>query len=183
MAGKSEPDTTVRWVIGTGLVLLIAIVSATYKLVTRIDGIEAEGASRSITISDRVKVIEGFLREKYPEFKNFARKESLSQFAEQVDRFVFVPPGAQKIPATVEQYHPQTHSIVLQSVTDQTEDLQVPPDADVWVFIPNLRRVRRVSSPAASIILTKVMQRGGAAVVVYGPDRKVKSIYLAPVEP
>jgi hypothetical protein len=68
-------------------------------------------------------------------------------------------------------------------VTDQTEDLQVPPDVDVWVFIPNLRRVRRISGALASSILTKVMQRGGAAVVVYGPDRKVKSIYLAPVEP
>lgn len=68
-------------------------------------------------------------------------------------------------------------------MTDRTEDLQVPPDVDVWVFIPNLRRVWRVSGPAASSILTKVVQRSGAAVVVYGPDRKVKSIYLAPVEP
>jgi hypothetical protein len=126
-----------------------------------------------------VKVIEGFLREKYPEFSNFARKESLYRFAEQIDRFVSVPPGAQKTPATVEQYHPQTHSIAFQTVTDQTENFQVPPDVDVWVFIPSLRRTRRVSGALGSSVLTEAMKRGSPAVVVYGPDRRVKSIYLA----
>jgi alpha-glucosidase (family GH31 glycosyl hydrolase) len=60
-----------------------------------IGGIEAESELRPTQASDRVKVIEGFLRQ-YPEFINFARNQSLSQFAEQVDPFVFVPRGAQK---------------------------------------------------------------------------------------
>jgi hypothetical protein len=71
------------------------MVGATYTLVTRIGGIEAESERRPTQASDRVKVIEGFLRQ-HPEFINFARNQSLSQFAEQVDPFVFVPRGAQK---------------------------------------------------------------------------------------
>lgn len=184
MAAKSDSSAIIRWIIGTTVSVMLALVGATYVLVTRIDGIDEKDGLRVAQISYRVKTIESFLKDKYPDFANFARKESLYHFAQQIDRFVFVPPGAQRTSATLKQIYPQTHSIAFQTVTGQTENLQVPPDVDVLVFVPNLRRVRRVSGPAASSVLTKAMERGSAAVVVYGSDRKIKSIYLAqPSEP
>jgi hypothetical protein len=178
MAGRNDSGTNIPW---TAISVAIAIVLATFTVVTHMDSIDERDEVRSTQMSGRLKVIEGFLREKYPEFSNFARKESAVRLAKGIEPLITVPIGAQKSAGTLGQYNPQTHSIAFQNATDQTENFQLPSDVEIWFYIPNLRRVRRLSGANASSVLAAAIRNGGAAVIVYNTsDRAIKGIYLSP---
>ncbi len=165
-------------IVVVGITLGIAGIGAVWNLRGKIDAVDKDESTRAIQISAQLKLIEGFLREKYPEFSNFVKKESLSRLVKEVSPFVVVPPGAQQSSGTL---NPQSdvHSIALETNADQNENLQVPSGVEVWMYIPTLRRVRLISGAAASGILIAAIRNGSPAVVVYGrSDRKVKRIYL-----
>jgi gas vesicle protein len=131
----------------------------------KIDELAKENDVRATEISESVKVIKGFLKEKFPEFSNFARKESLSIFEREVTENLGVV-GAQTSVGTLNRIDPKAQLVALESKENQTENFKVPPEAEVWVYSPNLRRVRRLSSLSGLENLP-----AGTAVVVYYTER------------
>jgi hypothetical protein len=114
-----------------------------------------------------------FLREKHPDFKNFARKESLSSFDKEVTRLFIIPPDAQRSVGTLNRIDPKSRLIAVENVENRTQSFHVPPEVHVWMWVPTLRRMHRVSG-LVDIPL------GSAVQVVYGPSGEVRRIVFEP---
>jgi hypothetical protein len=181
---RSKGDSSVSTsTIAIVVTLLLAIVYADYTIVSRLDSIEAKNDVRATEVSGRLKVIEGFLREKHPEFSNFARRESLLRLKQDVAQALSLP-AAQTTVGTFERFDPKTRLISLQGKERQTESYQLSPETEVWVYIPKLRRVRRLSVPS-DLLVTKIANLPvGTAVIVHtgGPSNQQVLGIVLPAE-
>lgn len=173
MSSKRDRKSIINSTIAIIISVAALIGSATLWIVHTLDAIDAKSDVRATEISDRLKVIEGFLREKYPEFSNFARKESLSRFDKEIARLIVIPADAQRSVGTLNRIDPLGRLIAVENTENLTESFHITSGTQLWVWVPNLRRVRRVSGLVG-------IPLGSAVVVVYAPSgREARSVVYA----
>src|SRR5260370_37809649 len=115
MSSKGNGESSISSTIATILSVAALVGGATFWMVHNIDAIDAKDEVRAAEIFDRLRVIEGFLREKVPDVKNFARKESLSSFDKEVTRLFIIPPDAQRSVGTLNRIDPKSRVIAVEN--------------------------------------------------------------------